>query len=204
MHEYLESTLLKTILKYPQNPEIGYFKIFKIGGTMSGPTSKIKVFTDVKFQPGSTLTRDTRNQFPTNPEVGMDTMVNGVYYYYGAPDGETPMWIPVGNKRSHSTVNVQTPQLDWTIEHQLGTHNVIAVAYDTNGRVMDASFTILSANVIKFTFAIPVAGKVTVFGTSEKFAGYTPYNDSLNQETVEIGITEPDETVTSTLYIQLA
>ena len=57
---------------------------------MSGPTSKIKVFTDVKFQPGSTLTRDTRNQFPTDPEVGMDTMVNGVFYYYGAPDGETP------------------------------------------------------------------------------------------------------------------
>ena len=28
---------------------------------MSSPTSKIKVFTDVKFQPGSTLTRDTRN-----------------------------------------------------------------------------------------------------------------------------------------------
>ena len=52
---------------------------------MSSPTSKIKVFTDVKFQPGSTLTRDTRNSFPLNPEVGMDTMVNGVYYYYGAP-----------------------------------------------------------------------------------------------------------------------
>ena len=45
---------------------------------MSSPTSKIKVFTDVKFQPGSTLTRDTRNSFPLNPEVGMDTMVNGV------------------------------------------------------------------------------------------------------------------------------
>ena len=44
---------------------------------MSSPTSKIKVFTDVKFQPGSTLTRDTRNSFPLNPEVGMDTMVNG-------------------------------------------------------------------------------------------------------------------------------
>lgn len=38
MHEYLESTLLTTILKYPQNPEIGYFKIFKIGGTMSCQT----------------------------------------------------------------------------------------------------------------------------------------------------------------------
>lgn len=50
---------------------------------MSSPTSKIKVFIDVKFQPGSTLTRDTRNSFPLNPEVGMDTMVNGVYYYYG-------------------------------------------------------------------------------------------------------------------------
>ena len=59
---------------------------------MSSPTSKIKVFTDVKFQPGSTLTRDTRNSFPLNPEVGMDTMVNGVYYYYGAPDGETPIF----------------------------------------------------------------------------------------------------------------
>ena len=45
---------------------------------MSSPTSKIKVFTDVKFQPGSTLTRDTRNSFPLNPEVGMDTMANGV------------------------------------------------------------------------------------------------------------------------------
>ena len=34
---------------------------------MSSPTSKIKVFTDVKFQPGSTLTRDTRNSFPLDP-----------------------------------------------------------------------------------------------------------------------------------------
>ena len=114
------------------------------------------------------------------------------------------MWIPVGNKRSHATVNVLTHQLDWTIEHKLGTQNVIAVAYDTNGKVMDAAYTVLSADIIKFTFSIPVAGKVTVFGTSEKFAGYTPYNDSLNQETVEIGTTEPDTTITSTLYIQLS
>ena len=42
MHEYLESTLLKTILKYPQNPEIGYFKIFKIGGLCQVLRQKLK------------------------------------------------------------------------------------------------------------------------------------------------------------------
>ena len=40
---------------------------------MSSPTSKIKVFTDVKFQPGSTLTRDTGSV--TLPNPGPETWV---------------------------------------------------------------------------------------------------------------------------------
>ena len=97
-----------------------------------------------------------------------------------------------------STITITAPEIEEALKESV---NIIV---ETTKKVLEETPPELSADIIKFTFSIPVAGKVTVFGTSEKFAGYTPYNDSLNQETVEIGTTEPDTTITSTLYIQLS
>ena len=163
----------------------------------------IKVFSDVDYAQNATVNYDLRTDFPTTPKLGQHVVVNGVPYIYSSIDGEEPVWIPMGIKRLNTVITVDSPLLEWIIEHNLATFDIMASVYDVNNKLMEAPFTIISANVIKYTFTNPVKGKVVVFGASQKYAGYTPSVNQLTGETLSVGTGEPDETTTSTLYIQV-
>lgn len=164
----------------------------------------IKIFSNVELAESANLVNDaTSNTFPTSPKLGTQTMIDGVLYYYTSVDGEEPVWVPVGTKRLTAVVTVDQPQLEWIIEHSLATFDIIAAVYDVDNKLMDAPYTILSANIIKFTFVNPVKGKAVVFGASQKYAGFTPSVNQLTGETVSVGTGEPTASTTSTLYIQV-
>lgn len=93
----------------------------------------------------------------------------------------------MGIKRLNSVVTIAEPQLEWIIEHNLAAFDLVASVYDVNNKLMDAPFTIISANVIKYTFTNPVKGKAVVFGASQKYAGYSPSVNQLTGETVSVG-----------------
>ena len=166
-------------------------------------TKAIKIFSNVEFAKDAISKYDLRVDFPTNPELGQNIVVNGVPYIYSSIDGEQPVWIPMGIKRLNAVVTIADPQLEWIIEHNLATFDIMASVYDVNNKLMEAPFTIISANVIKYTFTNPVKGKVVVFGASQKYAGYTPSVNQLTGETLSVGTGEPSATTTSTLYIQV-
>jgi len=164
----------------------------------------IKVFSNVEYVQGAAPTFDTSlTEFPENPRGGQFAIVSGVPYTFTSIDGDEPVWVPMGIKRLNSVVTITEPQLEWIIEHNLATFDLVASVYDVNNKLMDAPFTIISANVIKYTFTNPVKGKAVVFGASQKYAGYAPSVNQLTGETVSVGTGEPTATTTSTLYIQV-
>jgi len=164
----------------------------------------IKIFSDIELAESANLVNDIQNNdFPLNPKLGTQTVVSGVLYYFATIDGGEPVWVPVGTKRLNSTIQIIEPQLEWTIDHNLGTFDIMATVYDANNKVMDAPFTIISADIIKYTFTNPVSGKAVVFGASQKYAGFSPSVSQVTGETVSVGTGEPDESTTSTLYIQV-
>lgn len=166
-------------------------------------TKAIKIFSNIEYAQNSTVKYDIRTEFPTDPKLGQFVMVNGVPYVYSSIDGDEPVWVPMGIKRLNSVITIEEPQLEWIVEHNLATFDIMASVYDVNNKLMEAPFTIISANVIKYTFTNPVKGKVVVFGASQKYAGYAPSVNQLTGETLAVGTGEPDETTTSTLYIQV-
>lgn len=164
----------------------------------------IKIFSNIELAANANLVNDIEsNEFPLNPKLGTQTVVSGVLYYFASIDGEEPVWVPVGTKRLNSTTQITDPQLEWLVEHNLGTFDIMASVYDANNKVMDAPFTIISADIIKYTFTNPVSGKAVVFGASQKYAGFSPSVSQVTGETVSVGTGEPDESTTSTLYIQV-
>lgn len=163
----------------------------------------IKIFSPIELAENANIIRDTKTGFPSNPKLGTDTMVDGVLYYYTSIDGAEPVWVPVGTKRLNNTVTIATPQLEWIVEHNLGTFDIVVGIYDANNKMVEAPFTILTADTIKVTFTNPVSGKAVVFGASQKYAGFTPSVSQVTGETVSVGTGEPDASTTSTLYIQV-
>lgn len=166
-------------------------------------TKAIKIFSNVEYAQNSTVKYDIRTDFPLDPSLGQYVVVNGVPYIFSSIDGEEPVWVPMGIKRLNSVITIEEPQLEWIVEHNLATFDIMASVYDVNNKLMEAPFTIISANIIKYTFTNPVKGKVVVFGASQKYAGYAPSVNQLTGETLSVGTGEPTETTTSTLYIQV-
>ena len=164
----------------------------------------IKVFSNVEYAANARMKYDvSRSEFPTDPQLGESVVVSGVLYLYTTIDGEEPVWVPLGVKRLNSVVTIDQPQLEWIVEHNLATFDLVASVYDVNNKLMDSPFTIISANVIKYTFTNPVKGKAVIFGASQKYAGFTPNVNQLSGETVSVGTGEPTASTTSTLYIQV-
>lgn len=166
-------------------------------------SNAIKMLSNVEYAQNAIQKYDLRTEFPTTPELGQNVVVNGVPYIYSSIDGDEPVWVPMGIKRLSAVVTIDNPQLEWIIEHNLATFDIMASVYDVNNKLMEAPFTIISANVIKYTFTNPVKGKVVVFGASQKYAGYAPSVNQLTGETLSVGTGEPTDTTTSTLYIQV-
>lgn len=163
----------------------------------------MKIFSSTEHVSGTTM-QITESAIPTEPKLGMIHPIGGVPHYYGSQNGEPAIWIPLGQKRSNKTVNFPSASTEWIAQHNLSTMDLIIGVYDSNGeKIVPQKETIINADTLKLTFATPVAGKVVVFGASEKYAGFEPAVNALNEETVSVGTGEPSETTTSTLYVQV-
>ena len=163
----------------------------------------MKIFSNTEHVSGTTL-KITESTIPTDPTEGMIHPIGGVPHYYGSQDGEPAIWVPLGQKRSNKVVTFPSASDEWIAQHNLGTLNLIIGVYDSNNeKIVPQRETIINADTVKLTFSTPVAGKVVVFGASEKYAGFEPSVNGLNEETVSVGTGEPSETTTSTLYVQV-
>ena len=140
---------------------------------------KIKVFSDIKLQPKSHIIQSNSEVFPENPEFGQVIMVGGVVYYYGTLEPTDGIWeenyelswIPTGNKILHYMGAIPTPVIDWSVVHNLGTQDLLVVAYDSTNKVIDINYTITNDNEINVMFSTPTTGRIVIFGASLKYGG---------------------------------
>lgn len=168
-----------------------------------GPGS-IKVLSNIELTQNVMLLNDvSRDEFPLTPKLGAECLVKGMKYIYTSIDNDEPFWLPFGIKRNHNITVQAQEQQEWVIDHGLSTMDLIVVTYDNTNKVIEADYTIISADTIVINFAEPKSGRVVIFGSTEKYAGYTPNTNNITSETISIGFTEPDESTNSTIYIQL-
>lgn len=166
--------------------------------------NSIKILSNIEFAKDSFILNDaSRNEFPTEPKLGTECLVKGMKYIYTSIDNDEPVWLPLGIQRTHNITIQKQEQLEWVVDHGLSTMDIIVGIYDNTNKVIEADYTILSVDTILVKFSQPTSGRVVVFGSTEKYAGYTPSVNNLNSETVSIGFNEPDESIGSTIYIQL-
>ena len=130
----------------------------------------IKVYSNMEMASSANISLDTGGTIPPNPRLGTQHMLDGVLHYYTSIDSAPPVWVPVGMKRTNTTLLFPDPSLEWVVHHNLGTYDIIAAVYDPAGVKIDAQFVIVSANTITYTFTEPVNGKAVVFGESRKFS----------------------------------
>ena len=130
---------------------------------------------------GSTLVLDDEADFPSSPGIGQLCFKGGVLYLYALINA-TETWFPLTNKTQHHIHNQALSATTWTVSHQLGTENVVFMAYNSTGDLLSPS-NIVFDNVDNLTleFLDAEAGKVVVFGASEQYA------PALNAEALSIG-----------------
>lgn len=110
--------------------------------------------------------------FPADPEMGQTAFKDGVLYIY-SQIGALTTWYPINKLQSSHVHSQGVAQTTWTINHGLGTNEVIAVAYDDTGAILEGNVTTVfnsEANDITryqlvLEFSEAVLGFAVIFST---------------------------------------
>lgn len=106
-------------------------------------------------------------EFPDNPSIGRWAFVNSVMYVY-ANLGGFSTWFPINRPQSSFVHSQGVSQLVWTINHGMGTEQVMVAVYDNANNILDASVQHLQDGsdnwYTKVTLTEASAGYAVVFG----------------------------------------
>lgn len=162
----------------------------------------IKIYTKLDLQ-NSAVNLSQYSTVPTNPKIGDMVVIAGVVHFYTSIDGSEPFWMPIAQSRSSYKHVQQIPSTTWLCTHNLSTTDILCQVYDDAGDIVYATPTFLSVDQIQIQFTEPTAGYAVIFGTSSKFAGFSPNAESLTSDTVTYGTTEPGDLSTGSIYFQV-
>lgn len=128
-------------------------------------TTPIKILTDISFSSSSFDLGKNGDEFPQNPRLFQVFVKNYIPWIYTYIDGVTS-WLPLTNRRAAYTHTQQTASLQWNIQHNLDTRNVMVVAYDENNvpQVGTPVFPEGDDNLIQLMFTAPFRGRAVVIG----------------------------------------
>lgn len=102
------------------------------------------------------------NSFPENPQLGQFSVVNGALYYYTQIKGIST-WYPLTTPRN-SYVHVQgIESTTWTINHNLGSVDILYFVYDQNDVYTISNVEAISSNQLILSFSEAIRGKVVIF-----------------------------------------
>ena len=120
----------------------------------------IQILQDVALYGGIQFL-DSLADFPANPSIG--TMVlkgDAIYAYIKLGGMET--WYPFAN-RTNSYVHTQgAANTTWSINHNLGTTDVWVQIKDNDGKIVNATVTVVDADNITITFTSAIIGTAVV------------------------------------------
>ena len=128
----------------------------------------VRSLADVDLR-GSLIFGKNLSSFPANPRQGEAVLKDGALWVYAAINGVST-WYPLTNKKNSYVHTQAVSAFQWTINHGLGTEDVIYAAYDESGQLLVASRTSVSPDTFRLNFTSAVAGRVVVFADSERYA----------------------------------
>jgi len=117
---------------------------------------------------GSLVFGKNLSSFPTTPRQGEAVLKDGALWTYTSIGGyET--WYPLTNKKNTYVHQQAVAATSWTVNHGLGTENVMLAVYDANNTLTYSGLTIANADQIILEFAEAVSGRVVIFADSDVF-----------------------------------
>jgi hypothetical protein len=130
-------------------------------------SSTVRSLADIDLR-GSLIFGKNLSDFPANPRQGQMNLISGALWVYATIDGVST-WYPLTNKKN-SYVHIQAvSSFQWTVNHGLGTSDVLYGVYDDTGAMMVANRTVIDNNSFRLNFTSAVTGRVVVFADAERF-----------------------------------
>lgn len=136
-------------------------------------SSTVNLLTKLKVNSGK-IAFTNKDQFPINPEEGQLAFVHHMLYVYSLIDN-VYTWYPLTTKRN-SYVHYQIePSMNWLIEHNLNSTDVIYFIYDNNNSLMFANVNPDTLSLMTFNLifdelltgkCIVISSDIDTYGTS--------------------------------------
>lgn len=141
----------------------------------------MNILTDLVFKK-SKLIMHNNESLSSRPQVGEVAFLNGIYHIYSVID-DNPMWFPLASKKSYFSHNQDNASGIWTINHNLGTSNIIVNIFDNTGKLINVTPTVVSDNQVIVELPSSVSGKAIVFGDTSSTLNISGY---YNKEEVDL------------------
>lgn len=131
-------------------------------------------------------------EFPASPRVGQTCFKGGILFIYANLNG-FQTWYPL-NKPQSSHVHTQgIAALQWTVNHGLGTTDIIVAVYNEQGHAVNCSiqskYTAENPESQKYqavlSFTEAMAGVAVIFGT-EQISAPTVEAEQINAQSVTV------------------
>lgn len=101
--------------------------------------------------------------FPEVPTPGRILFLHNVLYFCAEINGGLPVWVPMTQQISMKQFSINTPALEWTIEHALNIAAPLVQVYDTAGKwIIPDEIDCSSNNQVVVKFSTPTAGMAIV------------------------------------------
>ena len=126
----------------------------------------INLVSKLNVSAKSTIQFTDTSTFVANPVEGQIQFKDQILYIW-ATINNISTWFPLTTVREKHIHSQGGPAATWTIDHQLGTENVIFMAFDSDDAVMLINRTNVTANSFTLEFSVAETGRVVVFASKE-------------------------------------
>lgn len=131
-------------------------------------------------------------EFPANPSLGLTCFKDGVLFIYASINNFNT-WYPLNRPQSSYVHSQGIPALQWTLNHGLGTTDIVVAVYDEQGRAQNCGIQTryIPENpagqqyqaVLTFTEAM--AGTAVVFG-KESISAPSVQAETINAQAITV------------------
>jgi hypothetical protein len=143
----------------------------------------INLVSKLNVSAKSTIQFTDSSTFASNPVEGQIHFKDQILYIW-ATINNISTWFPLTTVREKHIHSQGGPAVTWTVQHDLGTENVIFMAFDSDDAVMLIDRTNVTANSFTLEFNVAETGRVVVFASKE---ADTPFLIGSMFERVEAG-----------------
>jgi len=127
----------------------------------------MNVYSDLSLR-GNLQFGKELTDFPLDPTPGQLELIDGVLWLYTTVQGVST-WYPLNNKKNSYVHTQGVAAAEWTINHGLGTSDVLYMAYGPTGSLVIANRQVVDENTIKLLFTEAVTGRAVIFAEAEAF-----------------------------------